>query len=233
MSRYLERIIAHTKAPVTAVRPLVRPLYAATAAEGPSGPRADVLGAASPAPHGGEAPTGKTPFSPAAPPWQSGEALVSQSDRGSGASRDHDEDFARPRHFATLMPVPGEAADQSAGRFSKRSSDARANLLHGDGEASPAAAASSGETAGPTIRRGESMRERRMEPLMPRQPRANLLPASPLAAAAPSADEIQIHIGRIEITAIPPASAPRPAVRTNPRGVSLDEYLRRGNRRAP
>jgi hypothetical protein len=106
-------------------------------------------------------------------------------------------------------------------------------LLHGDGEAPSAAAASSGETAGPTIRRGESMRERRMEPLMPRQPRANPLPASPLAAAAPSADEIQIHIGRIEITAVPPASAPRPAVRTNPRGVSLDEYLRRGNRRAP
>ena len=45
-------------------------------------------------------------------------------------------------------------------------------------------------------------------------------------------DEIQIHIGRIEVTAVPPAPAIRPAPKP-PRHVapSLDEYLRRQDRR--
>jgi hypothetical protein len=44
-------------------------------------------------------------------------------------------------------------------------------------------------------------------------------------------DEIQIHIGRIEVTAMPPA-APRAAAANPRRGApSLDEYLRRRDRR--
>jgi hypothetical protein len=137
------------------------------------------------------------------------------------------------------MPVAGEITDRPAGEFPTRSAgsvhdgsnDGRAASLQPDGGASSAAAALSGET-GPTLRNGKSM-EQRIEALMPRQPRANPLPASPVAAAAPPADEIQIHIGRIEITAVAPAPAQRPAVRPNPRGVSLDEYLRHGNERAP
>jgi hypothetical protein len=42
-------------------------------------------------------------------------------------------------------------------------------------------------------------------------------------------DEIQIHIGRIEVTAIPPPAAPR-AVKTPRHGLNLDAYLKRGER---
>lgn len=45
-------------------------------------------------------------------------------------------------------------------------------------------------------------------------------------------DDIQIHIGRIEVIAVPPA--PAPAAGKSQRNVpSLDEYLKRRDRRAP
>jgi hypothetical protein len=53
--------------------------------------------------------------------------------------------------------------------------------------------------------------------------------------AAPSApaqqDDIQIHIGRIEVVAVSPP-APRPAAPSPRKGISLDEYLSRRNGRA-
>jgi hypothetical protein len=70
------------------------------------------------------------------------------------------------------------------------------------------------------LREGEASfglnRGRRMTPAYARQ-------APP---SAPSADEIQIHIGRIEVTAVPPPAArpPAPAVR---KGPTLSEYLSR------
>ena len=56
--------------------------------------------------------------------------------------------------------------------------------------------------------------------------------AAPRRAAASSAepDEIQIHIGRIEVTAVPQA-APRPAAVPASKSINLDEYLRRGRGR--
>jgi hypothetical protein len=44
-------------------------------------------------------------------------------------------------------------------------------------------------------------------------------------------DEIQIHIGRIEVTAVP-QTAPRPAVVPASKSINLDEYLKRGRGRA-
>lgn len=62
-----------------------------------------------------------------------------------------------------------------------------------------------------------------------------LRPAGPLPRAerADEPDEIQIHIGRIEVTAVPPPVATRPAVRPERRSVNLDDYLkqRRGGNR--
>ena len=43
-------------------------------------------------------------------------------------------------------------------------------------------------------------------------------------------DEIQIHIGRIEVTAVQQSPVP-PAVKPARKGLSLDEYLQRANRR--
>jgi hypothetical protein len=42
-------------------------------------------------------------------------------------------------------------------------------------------------------------------------------------------DDIQIHIGRVEVIAVPPA-APRPAAAPARKAMSLDEYLRRRDR---
>jgi len=73
------------------------------------------------------------------------------------------------------------------------------------------------------------------------QPRDSLLNPAP-ARTAPSeaarrfqpsqreADEIHIHIGRIEVAAIAQA-APRPAAAAARRSLNLDEYLRHGNGR--
>jgi hypothetical protein len=52
-------------------------------------------------------------------------------------------------------------------------------------------------------------------------------------AAAPQGDDIQIHIGRIEVTAVRPAPAPQPAGKIRRLAPSLDEYLRRQDGRAP
>jgi hypothetical protein len=52
-----------------------------------------------------------------------------------------------------------------------------------------------------------------------------------LRSPSREADEIQIHIGRIEVTAVPPAPA-RPAPAPNRKSPSLDEYLKRRPGRA-
>jgi hypothetical protein len=50
-------------------------------------------------------------------------------------------------------------------------------------------------------------------------------------APQPQSDDIQIHIGRIEVVAVP-QPAPRPAAAPVRKGMGLDEYLSRGNGRA-
>ncbi len=50
-------------------------------------------------------------------------------------------------------------------------------------------------------------------------------------AQASEPDEIQIHIGRIEVTAVPQTQI-RPALKSARKGMSLDEYLKSRNRRA-
>lgn len=49
-------------------------------------------------------------------------------------------------------------------------------------------------------------------------------------AAAESATEVHVHIGRIEVTAVQAPAAPRPAARGGPQPMSLDEYLARRER---
>lgn len=49
--------------------------------------------------------------------------------------------------------------------------------------------------------------------------------------AAESPTEVHVHIGRIEVTAVQPSAAPKPAARGGPQPMSLDEYLARRERR--
>jgi hypothetical protein len=44
-------------------------------------------------------------------------------------------------------------------------------------------------------------------------------------------DEVQIHIGRIEVTAVAPSPSSRPPITPARKSPSLDEYLKRGTRR--
>jgi hypothetical protein len=60
-------------------------------------------------------------------------------------------------------------------------------------------------------------------------PKQELAPAS--RTPQPPADDIQIHIGRIEVVALP-QPAPRPAPAPTRKGMNLDEYLSRRNGRS-
>jgi len=63
----------------------------------------------------------------------------------------------------------------------------------------------------------------------PQPPRQTSTPSLVAAAAASAHDEIQIHIGRIEVTAIPPPARPAAQKPAN-NGPSLQEYLKRRDR---
>ncbi len=90
--------------------------------------------------------------------------------------------------------------------------------------------------------RGElPLRDRLVEvtPGKPRETRSALRPGadrrtpSQPAAAQAAEPDIQIHIGRIEVTAVPPAQTIARPVSSAPRKrMSLDEYLRRGDARS-
>jgi len=58
-------------------------------------------------------------------------------------------------------------------------------------------------------------------------------PIRDIQATSRQGDDIQIHIGRIEVTAVRPAPAPQPAARTRRGAPSLDDYLKRRDGRAP
>jgi hypothetical protein len=59
----------------------------------------------------------------------------------------------------------------------------------------------------------------------------SVMPRRDLGYAAVTPDEIQIHIGRIEVTAVPQAPA-APTAKPAAKSVSLDEYLKRRDARA-
>jgi hypothetical protein len=52
----------------------------------------------------------------------------------------------------------------------------------------------------------------------------------PSETASREPDEIQIHIGRIEVVAVPQQQAVRPAAKSSRKSPSLDDYLKRGRR---
>jgi hypothetical protein len=78
------------------------------------------------------------------------------------------------------------------------------------------------------LRPAEAAFLRNTSPLSPA--RGKIERTGPARHSAPEeryADDVQIHIGRIEVTAVPPAPT-RPAVQPVRKSLRLDEYLRRG-----
>jgi hypothetical protein len=139
-------------------------------------------------------------------------------------------DAARNRVNARSGQTQGLLA-QSIGSFSNISGDRARNLASAADRYSPHAPDGLPRRSNPQA----------LEPLMPRAMTATMQRADEtdksgrlarhLRSQSREADEIQIHIGRIEVTAVPPVPA-RPAPAPNRKSPSLDEYLKRRPGRA-
>jgi hypothetical protein len=136
-------------------------------------------------------------------------------------------DAARNRVDARSGQTRGLLA-QPIGPFSNISGDRARNLASAADRYSPHAPDGLPRRSNPQA----------LEPLMPRpmMQRADETDnsgrlARHLRSQSRETDEIQIHIGRIEVTAVPPVPA-RPAPAPNRKSLSLDEYLKRRPGRA-
>ncbi len=130
-------------------------------------------------------------------------------------------------------------AEQSQSAFVKganrRYLHPEAPLLPPEPFASQTKSSTSNET---TLQRSEAIHpSTAAQPLMPYAPQA--IRVAPLrtapaamhtqrAASNSAPDEIHIHIGRIEVSAVTP-TAPRPAAAAPRRSINLEEYLRHSN----
>ncbi len=127
-----------------------------------------------------------------------------------------------PLPLPALMPVrpTGDPMPAGGDRMPPGTEPAREMAAAApDGEASPPWAAPLAVAA--------ALRPPAVMPPLATRPAATpraAVPATPVAAAAPQRD-VEIHIGRIEVVAVPPAPTPRKPVR---HAVSLDDYLKRG-----
>jgi hypothetical protein len=261
MTGYLQRMADSALRPGHAIRPMSGSLFApadsAAASETPA-PEDNVLSSAQPAPM--PQPSAVAPSS--APtvrsvPSTSGRSAPSTSDDHAAEpyvplvarAPETASEIAPPamaqrasnplptqRPSNSLPAPPSAAADNDA-------SGSRSMLLAAEATPSPRQAQSPAdivETERPAhpvsaITRLPRPADLRAEPgaavaLGPAQSRGRFHDAQ---SASPQGDDIQIHIGRIEVTAVRPAAAPQPAGKTRRAAPSLDEYLRRRDGRAP
>jgi hypothetical protein len=115
---------------------------------------------------------------------------------------------------------PAASAASAAGRAAVRAGDIeRAVAVARPGRAAP--------LSGEAMLRGPPAGIRAPAD-MPRQPRLVGFAAAPRAMVQEPKD-IEIHIGRVEVTAVPAAS-PRPAAAPARKAISLDAYLARSSR---
>jgi hypothetical protein len=227
MSGYLARLIAHAKVPPASIRPLARPLFAPAPGPPAAAPLFEEATevSAPPRPAGtfaqsrqtseastyrvaDRAPLDRSEFDPSSLDQHSG------PDRRNGSSRG-DDDGRRGQAFTPLMPMREERLDRFAEMPSERVAESSTRPTPD-------------QAMGPRLH--DASRTTAIQPLMPAPASRPRLTAVPAPAAPPPMDEVQIHIGRIEISAVPPVS-PRPAARTphqSHRGVNLDDYLRKG-----
>lgn len=164
-------------------------------------------------------PTEKPPTTPIAP--------VSDAEAGSG---NHARDLASAARRFERAPTAAETWDSASG---------------------PALRDSSGEDLGPVTEAARTAVSR-YSPVVPNAAPSGAIPRALAPLVSPATiqvrrdgenhgnrdlaphlrssprepEEIQIHIGRIEVTAAPPAAA-RPAAVPNRKSPSLDEYLKR------
>ncbi len=221
MSGYLERIIAAAKVSASAIRPLVRPLFAPSTNERFAGiAEEESTPSFSPPPAYGAS---REPLPRANPPTPGPVNSIAGALEEGTPPATFGEIWRPDAPPKWLMPVPVTVAFNSP---DSRSAEPTTPLP----KEFPAAV-----NTDPQVTRGSEVPgEIAFQPLMPVAPMTpRLNPVARFSAPVPPAtDDIQIHIGRIEINAIPPSPAPRAPTSRASRGLNLDDYLRRGRGKA-
>jgi hypothetical protein len=244
MTGYLQRMAESALRPGRSIRPLVRPTFApadgAAASQTPG--LEDVFVSVVGPPPAGRSSVDTQPPSPAP------RSTASTSDAGPVAP--YEPLIAEPARLAheveqpaRQMPSDGLPAALRAAREKAETGDDR--LMRSPADAVlPARPTQTSldvvETIGAahparTIARSPHSSEAWAEPRAPAafSPAKSRSPIRDVHAASRQGDDIQIHIGRIEVTAVRPAPSPQPAARTRRGAPSLDDYLKRRDGRAP
>jgi len=209
VSGYLQRLARSAVHPPEGIRPVLRPLFSAPRPEPePVGLPLEVeTEAGAPEPSRAPRPNG---------------VVTRQSNPLPHAAHQPAPGAHNPRPV-DLPPVAPPPEDAPASRdfqplleqIAPREALTYAVLPTGDRESTDAA--ESPEPARPPRHHSQQISPMRME----RQTPSGRAPFAPLET-----DEIQIHIGRIEVTAVPPAAAPA-VPRPVRKSLNLDEYLKR------
>jgi len=169
------------------------------------------------------------------------------------AVRGDERQVEEPRNGATDSDPPDSHNARSDGAAAERAgfrpllapaeleAEFQATVPHDAADARPAPSRS--QPFAPSATRRDPARE---TPVIPPRPAASLRDIEPPVASSPatlrrpaaderrtaarprSSDDIHIHIGRVEVTAVPPP-APRPPAAPARKTMTLDEYLGRRN----
>ena len=245
MSGYLQRLVSSVRTPGTAIRPVLGSLYSYSpnygTAEGlhevgetVESRQPDVIATPSPSPgredgrlepRGTLRPTAVSGSIDEAPQGIQGSAFSGQPEGPIPASEARSSFTARVAETHGEQRPALEAGFTSGPAAKLREGDVRPlegplQQLFRQGRYSPLV------TEG--FRPSEAAFVRNSSPLSPERGRIERTgPARHSAPAERSADDIEIHIGRIEVMAVPPAP-PRQTVPPVRKSLRLDEYLRRG-----
>lgn len=241
MSSYLERLATSARTASSRIAPLVRPMYLAP----PISPEAP--GTSLKRPDDETLPQSLQPANEAMNAGQS--PRLAPGALPSPAAPDFEPLLPELRPPEVFAPPPPADPDRPALRsLPARPAAARARSAASGETSEPEPTSSPAPRSGPVVtdrgpRRARDRGENSDTSSIPRAPRVAAAPriAGPRPASTPrrtfggnqrerrGADEIQIHIGRVEVVALaPPQPPPAPAPERERRALRLDDYLRSG-----
>jgi hypothetical protein len=217
MSGYLQRLVSSAMKPTASVHPVIAPVFSMQHGAG-NEDLAEPTAA-------GIAPLLSTPFEAyREPPATSANVAAispTPSSVAAAVAPISAEDLSPPYSGRSVVELPEETRQKHA--FTSGLRPARVEGVSTQSAYTPLLPETAGPLSavephaasplGPTSRPGKDADRVRNSPAKKREP-----------------DEIQITIGRIEVTAVPEAPA-RPAVKPGRKQISLDEYLRRADGR--
>jgi hypothetical protein len=227
MSRYLDRMIAGARGPVSNVRPVLRPFFLETTGQR-DGPVEESREVSSPAPASRVA--AHTPA--ASVPKPSGLRNDSHSPATQELAPESHTTVAAQRENYPPLVLETRRVEQVVEHVAiNRNEPLRRNFAETPAPSSDDRPLVATETSSPSpFATKTEPREHvvQIETRSASQP-VQRIPAAPKPSAS-AQDQIEIHVGRIEIIAAPPPVAPVAAPRRSRSSVNLAEYLKRGER---